>query len=128
LALLPPAVAVTEAVPGLTAFTRPFSTVTEDGLLLAQVTVLSVASEGDTVAVRLTDPPTDRVTEVWLKETPETATTGSSLGPQAVIKSAASAKNKEENKDFMAIFLSGMKKARNLSDCGFFAGWTVYQV
>ena len=47
------AVAVMTAVPQATAVTTPFSTVATLGLLLVQVTVLSVALSGATVAVRV---------------------------------------------------------------------------
>ena len=51
-------VTVMTAVPGATAVTTPFSTVATLGLLLVQVTVLSVALSGATVAVRVSVSPT----------------------------------------------------------------------
>ena len=90
-----PALAVIVAEPTATAVTVPFFTVATDSFELDQVTVLSVASAGLTVAARLAVPPTVRVKEVWSRETPETsileglAGTGSSLEPQpAKLKTA----------------------------------------
>jgi hypothetical protein len=90
-----PALAVIVAEPTATAVTVPFFTVATDSFELDQVTVLSVASAGLTVAARLAVPPTVRVKEVWSSETPETsileglAGTGSSLEPQpAKLKTA----------------------------------------
>ena len=62
----PPAVAVIVTVPGDTAVTVPLLTVATAWFELAQVTVLLVAVEGLTVAVRLVEPPTSRVRELWL--------------------------------------------------------------
>ena len=53
-----PALAVMVALPILTALTIPFSTVATDGFDEFQVTVLSVASDGLTVAAKVTDCPT----------------------------------------------------------------------
>ena len=85
-ALLPPADAVMLAEPSPTAFTTPLDTVATLVLELDQVTSLSVALEGETVALRLTVPPTARVIEVWFNDTLETATTGSSGGVQPITK------------------------------------------
>ena len=91
------------AVPSLTALTTPPETVATLAFELDQVTVLSVALEGDTVAVRLTVPPTSRVTDDWFRVTLETATTGGSGGsqpvmkPMAIIAAVANAKNDVEN-------------------------------
>ena len=90
-----PALAVIVAEPTATAVTVPFFTVATDSFELDQVTVLSVASAGLTVAARLAVPPTVRVKDVWSRETPETSILaglggiGSSLGPQpAMLKTA----------------------------------------
>ena len=67
------------AVPGATAVTRPFATVATAVLSLAQVTLLSVASSGLTVAVSVSVPSTVRVVSVLLRVTPVTATLGVSM-------------------------------------------------
>jgi hypothetical protein len=77
----PPAIAVIVAVPGDTAVTVPLLTVATAWLELDQVTDLFVAFEGETVAVRLVEPPTSRVRVLWLTDTPDTAISGSSFGP-----------------------------------------------
>ena len=59
-AVLSPALAVMVAVPIILAVTTPFSTVATLASLVLQVTVLSVASSGFTVAVRVTVSPTFR--------------------------------------------------------------------
>ena len=83
---LPPAVAVIVAEPSPTAVTAPLLTVATAWFEVDQVTFLSVALSGATVAVRLTVPPGSRETEPWLKETLATGTVvgsiGSSFGPQ----------------------------------------------
>ena len=61
-------------MPGATAVTTPFSTVATLGLLLVQVTVLSVALSGATVAVRVSVPPTVRDNSVLSSDTPVTET------------------------------------------------------
>ena len=71
---LPPAEAVIVAEPSATAVTFPPLTVATDVFELDQVTVLSVAFEGATVAVNVTVPPISSVTELWLRVTPVTAT------------------------------------------------------
>ena len=58
------------AYPGLTAFTRPFSTDTTEGSLLVHVTVLSVASEGETVASSWNVPPGFSVRSVLFRFIP----------------------------------------------------------
>ena len=79
------------ARPTPTAVTVPLLTVATEAFELAQVTVLSVAFEGFTVAVRLAVPSTASVSVVWFSVTSVTATTcgfgsgfgsGSSLGVQ----------------------------------------------
>ena len=57
-AVLPPHFAVTVALPDLMAVTLPLSTFTTDSSDDDQVTALSVASSGFTVAVRVADSPT----------------------------------------------------------------------
>ena len=102
LALLPPADAVIVVVPSAAAVTTPPDTDATPEFELVHVTVLSVASEGETVAVRLTLPPTSSDTEVWLKEMPVTAITGSSFGPQATIERTARAAIIDENRGFIS--------------------------
>ena len=64
------------AAPGAIALTRPLaSTVAMAVLELLHVTVLSVASAGATVAVRVRLSPSTRVAEVWLRLIPETGIT-----------------------------------------------------
>ena len=82
-AVLPLAVAVIVAVPTAIALTVPLSTVATEELELDQVTVLSVALWGPTVAVSVVVPPFAMERVVWLKETAVTSTSGSSFGPQA---------------------------------------------
>ena len=84
---MPLAVAVMVAVPTATALTVPLFTVATEELELDQVTVLSVAVEGLTVAVRLAEPPLAMESVDWLIETLETSTIGSSFGPQAARRS-----------------------------------------
>ena len=74
-ALFSPALAVMVAVPAATAVTTPFSTVATVASEVVQVTVLSVASAGVTVAVRVTVSPSVRAAVVWLRAIPDTATT-----------------------------------------------------
>ena len=75
-ALLSPALAVMTAVPGAIALTTPLaSTVATAVLELLQVTVLSVASAGVTVAVRVRLSPSTSVAEVWLRLMPLTGIT-----------------------------------------------------
>ena len=57
----PEVVAVIVAVPAPTAVTLPPETVATEALLVVHVTVLSVALDGETVAVRVEEPPTLRV-------------------------------------------------------------------
>jgi hypothetical protein len=86
---LPPAVAVIVDVPSATAVTVPPWTVATELFELDQVTVLSVAFAGLTVAVREPVAPTFRAMVCWFKVTPDTGTfagvgsIGSSFGPQA---------------------------------------------
>ena len=56
-AVLSPDFAVMVALPTLIAFTTPFSTVATDGLDEVHVTLLSVASDGLTVAINVMDSP-----------------------------------------------------------------------
>ena len=90
-AVLPLAVAVIVAVPTAIALTVPLSTVATEELELDQVTVLSVALWGPTVAVRVVVPPLAMERVVWLKETEVTSTIGSSFGPQATRMAAIAA-------------------------------------
>ena len=92
---LPPAVAVIVAVPSPTAVTVPLLTVATDWLDVDQLTDLLVALDGWTVAVRFDVPPTSRATVVGLSETPVTAISGSSFGPQAI--TMATIKTKTNN-------------------------------
>ena len=62
------------ALPGLPASTSPLSTATTAASLVVQVTVLSVASSGVTVAVRVAFSPDFRVSSVLSRLTPVTAT------------------------------------------------------
>lgn len=64
LLLLATEVQVMVAVPALTALTTPLLTVATAVLLLDQVTLLLVALDGDTVAVRVADLPDSRVREL----------------------------------------------------------------
>jgi hypothetical protein len=76
-AVCPPSLVVTVivAVPGDTAVTLPFpSTVATDPFDDDHVTVLSVASAGDTVAVRVRVAPSVRDIELLLRVTPVTST------------------------------------------------------
>ena len=70
-----PALAVMVAVPSLTAVTLPLSTVATAESELLQVTVLSVASSGVTVATSVSESPSVKVKVVLLREIPVTATT-----------------------------------------------------
>ncbi len=69
-----PEVAVIVAVPGATKATVPFATVATVASLVVQVTVLSVASAGVTVACNSTVLPTSPVAVAWLKAIPDTGT------------------------------------------------------
>ena len=89
LAVFPPAVAVILAVPTAIAFTFPLFTEATEELELDQVTVLSVAVEGLTVAVRLAEPPLAMESVDWFIDTLETSTIGSSFGPQAARRRAS---------------------------------------
>jgi hypothetical protein len=74
-AVLPPSSVVTVMtdIPTVIAVTVPFeSTIATPVLELDQVTFLFVAFEGDTVAVRVSVPPINRVSEVLFKLTPDT--------------------------------------------------------
>ena len=69
----PSAVTVIVASPGATAVTFPLlSTVATLSLLLSHVTLLFVAVEGDTVALRFVVSPTLRLTELLSSLTPVT--------------------------------------------------------
>lgn len=63
-------VAVIVAVPAPIAVTLPPETVATEALEVVQVTVLSVASDGETVAVNVEEPPTLRVSDDWLIDMP----------------------------------------------------------
>lgn len=63
------------ALPSLTAVTTPFATVATPSSLLVQVTVLSVAVSGVTVAVILAVPPGSRFSADGLRVTPVTGIT-----------------------------------------------------
>ena len=73
-AVLSPALAVIVAVPGTMAVTLPPSTVATDSLEDVHVMVLSVASSGLTVALRVTSSPTVIVRVDLSRVTPVTAT------------------------------------------------------
>ncbi len=68
-AVFAPAFAVTVAVPSLTALTFPFKTVATASFELVQLTVLSVAFSGFTVAVSVPSPPSSSVISVLFKVT-----------------------------------------------------------
>ena len=74
-ASLSPALAVMVAVPSLMAVTTPSSTVAMDTSEVLQVTVLSVASSGFTVALRVTVSPTFKEALVLSKLIEDTSTT-----------------------------------------------------
>ena len=73
-AVLSPAFAVMTADPAFSAVTLPFSTVATVASDVLQVTVLSVASSGFTVAVSISLPPSVKIRSVLFKETDVTAT------------------------------------------------------
>ena len=103
LADLPPAVAVTVALPGLSAFTRPLFTETTVSSDERQDTDLSVASLGLTVAVRVASSPSARSRDVLLSSTEDTGTV-SSPPSQAKMKGKAIAPiARKRNSLFMAI-------------------------
>ena len=81
-AVLPPAFAVMVAEPSFTAVTTPSLTVATAVLEELQVTVLSVALLGLTVAVMLEVSPSSRVSEVGFTEMDETGIVLSSWGLQ----------------------------------------------
>lgn len=70
----PEAVAVIVAVPPPTAVTLPPETVATEALDVVQVTDLSVAFDGETVAVSVVEPSMLRARDVWLREIPVVAT------------------------------------------------------
>ena len=74
-AVLSPALAVIVAVPSLTAVTTPPSTVATSGSDEVQVTVLSVALSGFTVATRVAEPPSVSSSSVLSSSTDSTAMT-----------------------------------------------------
>ena len=63
------AVALMVAVPGLTAVTRPFTTVATSSLEELQFTALMEAFDGETVAVTVEEPPTFNVRVLGLRPT-----------------------------------------------------------
>jgi hypothetical protein len=83
-AVLPPAEAVMIAFPFFMADTVPLFTVAMDSFELVHVTVLLVALDGLTVAVRLAVPPASRLNVEGLTDTPVTDTSliSGSFGPQ----------------------------------------------
>ena len=62
------------ALPSASAVNFPFSTFTAAGLLLLQVTVLSVTFSGNTVAFSTSISPTFMVSDIWSSRTSVTAT------------------------------------------------------
>jgi hypothetical protein len=79
------------AVPGETAVTLPLLTVATDELLLAHVTAAFVALLGATVAISVSDPPTECVSVDLFNDTPVTATFLSPPPPQAKNPASATA-------------------------------------
>ena len=71
---MPPAVAVIVAVPAFNAVTLPFTTFATELSELCQVTVLSVALLGETVAVSVYSSPTSSESEIQGIVTPITST------------------------------------------------------
>ena len=69
-------VAIITAAPLFTAITTPLSTVATEGLKEVHVTLLSVASEGSTVAVSVDVSPTVIDNAVLFKETPDASILG----------------------------------------------------
>ena len=69
---LPPAIAVTRALPGLSALSRPLFTLTIDSSVVRQDTVFSVASAGLTVAVSVNSSPSIITRDVLFSSTEET--------------------------------------------------------
>ena len=76
-ASLSPTLAVMVASPAATAVTTPFSTVATAGSEDSQVTVLSVALSGLTVAAKVAEPPISRVSSLLSSVTDSTATAAS---------------------------------------------------
>ena len=93
-ALFPPQLAVTVAFPSETAFTTPLLTEATDAFELLHDTVLSGASEGLTVALRVDDSPTTRVSDDWFKVTDVTVISGPFLLPSPQERASRSRMNK----------------------------------
>ena len=83
-AVKPPSTVVTviSASPTVTAVTLPSATVATPSSLEVQVTLLSVAFSGSTVAVRLALSPSVRASSAASRLTPVTATTSGSFSSQ----------------------------------------------
>ena len=75
-AVTPPATAVIMAVPSLRATTKPSFIVATDGSEDSHLTSGKVASAGSTVADSISIPPTLSVTDVLLRVTDSTSTSG----------------------------------------------------
>jgi hypothetical protein len=89
--LLPSAVVtVMVALPADTAVTLPLEdTVATEGALLIHVTVLTVASEGVTAALKASEPPAKRLSDAGLIDTPVTAVKPSSSSQDAKVSAIA---------------------------------------
>ena len=87
-AVLSPALAVMVAEPTLIAMTTPLFTVATDASDVLQVTVLSVASLGLTVAVSVSDSPTFKVAEVLFNVTLVTGVVSTVIAQVAVLSPA----------------------------------------
>ncbi len=100
-AVFPPAVAVIVALPAATPVTVPLLTVATELLDVLQVTVASVASVGNTVAVKFAVLPTVTDNVVALNETEVTATVSSS--EQALKEKINVTRLKNKNNFFLII-------------------------
>ena len=103
---LPPAIAVTRALPGLSALSRPLFTLTIDSSVVRQDTVFSVASAGLTVAVSVNSSPSIITRDVLFSSTEETGIVSS---PQEWRAGNAVKKSKRRGNSFFIIgrLLSG---------------------
>ena len=88
-----PAWAVIVAVPAETAVTVPLSTVATAASLVVQVTVLSVALSGSTVAVSVSEPPTVSVSSVLSRLMPVTEISGCAAASATTVKSSNHARS-----------------------------------